>query len=72
PVWGCDRLVYRAKVIENQVMAALVISISSDSIDKSVGSSIPRVILFCSIPIAVPVIPADLPVTPEVEAIVVA
>ncbi|GJZ33487.1 hypothetical protein Tco_0578923 [Tanacetum coccineum] len=53
-------------------MAALVISISSDSTDKSVGSSIPRVILFGSIRIEVPVVPADLPIAPEVGAVVVA
>ncbi|GJU36609.1 hypothetical protein Tco_1184963 [Tanacetum coccineum] len=33
PVWGCDRLVIRAKVIENQIMAASAIAISSDSSD---------------------------------------
>ncbi|GJR08343.1 hypothetical protein Tco_0790995, partial [Tanacetum coccineum] len=49
PVWGCDRLVSRAMVIENQVMAALVISISSDLSDESVGSSILQVILIGSI-----------------------
>ncbi|GJV43203.1 DNA helicase [Tanacetum coccineum] len=38
PVWGCDRLVIRAKVIENQIMAASAIAISSDSSDESVGS----------------------------------
>ncbi|GJT20409.1 putative reverse transcriptase domain-containing protein [Tanacetum coccineum] len=36
PVWGCDRLVSRAKVIENQVMVAPIISISSDSSEESV------------------------------------
>ncbi|GJW10228.1 putative reverse transcriptase domain-containing protein [Tanacetum coccineum] len=55
PVWGCDRLVSRAKVIENQVMAAPVISISSDVSVESVGSSFPRVILIGSISIEVPV-----------------
>ncbi|GJZ05909.1 hypothetical protein Tco_0539702 [Tanacetum coccineum] len=53
PVWGCDKLVSRAKVIENQVMAAPIISISSDSSDESVGSSSPRVILIGSISIEV-------------------
>ncbi|GJW41372.1 hypothetical protein Tco_0067217 [Tanacetum coccineum] len=38
PVWGCDKLVSRAKVIENQVMAISVISISSDSSEDSVGT----------------------------------
>ncbi|GJV50503.1 hypothetical protein Tco_1440715 [Tanacetum coccineum] len=55
-------------VIENQIMAALDISISSDSSDESVGSSILRVILFGSIHIEVPVIPIDLPVAPNVGA----
>ncbi|GJZ43482.1 hypothetical protein Tco_0590737 [Tanacetum coccineum] len=36
PVWGCDRLLSRAKVIENQVMAAPIISISSDLSEESV------------------------------------
>nr|GEV22432.1 hypothetical protein [Tanacetum cinerariifolium] len=39
PVWGCDRLVSRAKVIENQIMAISVISVSSDSLEESVGTS---------------------------------
>ncbi|GJZ66929.1 putative reverse transcriptase domain-containing protein [Tanacetum coccineum] len=54
-----------------KVMAAPIISISSDSSDESVGSSIPRVILFGSIPIEVPVVPADLSVAPEVGAAIV-
>ncbi|GKA84640.1 hypothetical protein Tco_0806235 [Tanacetum coccineum] len=40
PVWGCDRLVSRAKVIENQVMVAPVISISSDTSKESVADPI--------------------------------
>ncbi|GJR21469.1 hypothetical protein Tco_0969996 [Tanacetum coccineum] len=72
PHLGCDRLVSRAKVIENQVMAAPIISISSDTSDESVRSSILRVILFGSIPIEVPVVPADLPVAPEVGAAAIA
>ncbi|GJX56937.1 hypothetical protein Tco_0286834 [Tanacetum coccineum] len=40
PVWGCDRLVSRAKVIENQVMAAPIISISSGTSEESVADSI--------------------------------
>ncbi|GJR62474.1 hypothetical protein Tco_1504636 [Tanacetum coccineum] len=40
PVWGCDRLVSRAKVIENQVMAAPVISILSDTSEESVADPI--------------------------------
>ncbi|GJU89041.1 putative reverse transcriptase domain-containing protein, partial [Tanacetum coccineum] len=43
-------------------------SISSDSFDKSVGSVMPRVILFGTIVTKVPVIPADFPVAPEVRA----
>ncbi|GJT43965.1 reverse transcriptase domain-containing protein [Tanacetum coccineum] len=54
PVWGYDRLVSRAKVIENQIMAAPVIAISSDSSDKSVGSPPSRVILFGDIPTVIP------------------
>ncbi|GKD95823.1 hypothetical protein Tco_1379720, partial [Tanacetum coccineum] len=71
PVWGCDRLVSRAKVIENQVMVAPIISISSDSSEESVGSHAPRVIIFGDIPTIIPVIPevpivpADLIVAPE-------
>ncbi|GKC99694.1 hypothetical protein Tco_1169969 [Tanacetum coccineum] len=49
-------------------MAAPVISISSDSSDESVGSSISRVILFGYIPIEVPVVTLDLPAAPEVGA----
>ncbi|GJW45338.1 hypothetical protein Tco_0074137 [Tanacetum coccineum] len=52
-----DRLVSRAKVIENQVMAAPVISISSDVSVESVGSSFSRVILIGSISVEVPVAP---------------
>ncbi|GJX62851.1 reverse transcriptase domain-containing protein, partial [Tanacetum coccineum] len=71
PVWGCDRLVSRAKVIENQVMAAPVISISSDTSKESVGSHALRVILFGAIPAIIPtipdvsVVPGDLIVTSE-------
>nr|GEV34266.1 hypothetical protein [Tanacetum cinerariifolium] len=54
-VWRCDRLVSRAKVIENQDMAALVISISSDLSVESVGSSFLRVILIGSISVEVSV-----------------
>ncbi|GJV67956.1 hypothetical protein Tco_1483465 [Tanacetum coccineum] len=63
----CDRLVSRAKVIVNKVIAALVISISSDSLDESVGSHVPRVILFGTIPTSIPVIPmvpAEVPIAP--------
>nr|GEX88691.1 reverse transcriptase domain-containing protein [Tanacetum cinerariifolium] len=55
PVLGCDRLVSKAKVIENQVMAALFISISSDLSDERVRSFISRVILISSISVEVPI-----------------
>ncbi|GJR42672.1 hypothetical protein Tco_1310775 [Tanacetum coccineum] len=58
PVWRCDRLVSRAKL-----MAILVISISSDSSDESVGSSLSRIILFGIIPAE---IPAETPTIPSV------
>ncbi|GKE59378.1 hypothetical protein Tco_1498563, partial [Tanacetum coccineum] len=61
------------------VMVAPVISISSDSSEESVGSHVPRVILFGTIPTSIPVIPvvpaevpiapADLIVAPEVGAV---
>ncbi|GJY87883.1 ribonuclease H-like domain-containing protein [Tanacetum coccineum] len=54
PVWGCDRLVSRANVIENQVMAISVISVSSDSSEESVGTPAGRVILFGTIPTTIP------------------
>nr|GEZ76748.1 hypothetical protein [Tanacetum cinerariifolium] len=54
PVWGCDRLVSRAKVIENQVMGTSVISISSDSFEDSMGTPVGRVILFGTIPTTIP------------------
>ncbi|GJY77140.1 hypothetical protein Tco_0482256 [Tanacetum coccineum] len=44
-----------AKAIENQVMAAPIISISSDVSVESVGSSFPRVILIGSNSVEVPV-----------------
>ncbi|GJT63349.1 hypothetical protein Tco_1006882 [Tanacetum coccineum] len=51
---GCVSLVSRAKVIENQVMAISVISISSDSSEDSVGTPAGRVILFGTIPTTIP------------------
>ncbi|GJU47155.1 hypothetical protein Tco_1204421 [Tanacetum coccineum] len=48
-------------------MAALVIPISSDSSDESVGSHVLRVILFGTIPTSIPVIlvvPSDIPIAP--------
>ncbi|GKE32497.1 hypothetical protein Tco_1451819, partial [Tanacetum coccineum] len=62
-------------------MAAPVISISSDSSNESVGSHVPRVILFGTIPtriyvipvvpVEVPIAPADPLVAPEVGAVFV-
>ncbi|GJV00390.1 hypothetical protein Tco_1329660 [Tanacetum coccineum] len=53
----------RAKVLETQVMAAPIISISSDSSEESVGSHAPRVILFGAIPAIIPIIP-EVPIVP--------
>ncbi|GJZ06393.1 putative reverse transcriptase domain-containing protein [Tanacetum coccineum] len=51
------------------VMAILVILISSDFSDESVGSSTSRIILFGTIPAEIPAkIPVIPPVSPEVEA----
>ncbi|GKE70747.1 hypothetical protein Tco_1528819, partial [Tanacetum coccineum] len=61
PILGCDRLVSRAKVIENQVLAISVISISLDSSDESVGSSTCRIILFGTIPAEIPAETHDPP-----------
>ncbi|GJX00961.1 hypothetical protein Tco_0184874 [Tanacetum coccineum] len=44
-------------------MVAPIISISSDSSEESVGSHVPRVILFGSIPAIIPVIP-EVPIAP--------
>ncbi|GKA09544.1 putative reverse transcriptase domain-containing protein [Tanacetum coccineum] len=66
-------LVSRAKVIENQVKAFSVISISSRSSEESVGTSTARVILFGTIPtttpstaptIDLPIIHDDTPLIP--------
>ncbi|GKA34258.1 hypothetical protein Tco_0720687 [Tanacetum coccineum] len=54
PVWGCDSLVSRAKVIENQVMTILVILVSLDSSEGSVGTPARRVILFGTILTTIP------------------
>ncbi|GKD86178.1 hypothetical protein Tco_1357332, partial [Tanacetum coccineum] len=61
------------------VMAAHFISISSDSSDESMGSHVPRVNLFGTIPTSIPVIPVvptEVPIThsdpivaPEVGAV---
>ncbi|GJY92467.1 hypothetical protein Tco_0508249 [Tanacetum coccineum] len=48
-------------------MATLVIPISSDSSKESVGSHVPRVILFGTIPtsiLVIPVVPAEVPIAP--------
>nr|GEV05164.1 hypothetical protein [Tanacetum cinerariifolium] len=45
------------KLLLVHVMAASVIPISSDSFDESMGSHVPRVILFGTIPTSIPVIP---------------
>ncbi|GKC17187.1 hypothetical protein Tco_1013969 [Tanacetum coccineum] len=45
---------YQSQVIENQVMAISVISVSSDSSEESVGTSAGRVILFGTIPTTIP------------------
>nr|GEZ90774.1 hypothetical protein [Tanacetum cinerariifolium] len=58
PVWRCDRLVSRAKVIEKQVMATSVISILSDSSEDSMGTSAGRT------PIITPTIPPSPDYTP--------
>ncbi|GJY58315.1 hypothetical protein Tco_0458207 [Tanacetum coccineum] len=49
-------MVSEPRFIENQVMAALVISILSNTSEESVGSHAPRVILFGVIPAIIPVI----------------
>ncbi|GKD20160.1 hypothetical protein Tco_1221863, partial [Tanacetum coccineum] len=66
PVWGCDRLVIKAKVIENQIIPASAIAISFDSSDESVASLPSRVILFGDIPT---VIPSTSIVAPETSTI---
>nr|GFB47907.1 hypothetical protein [Tanacetum cinerariifolium] len=50
-----------------KVMAALVIPISLDSSEESVGSHVPRVILFGTIPtsiLVIPVVPSKVPIAP--------
>nr|GEV91941.1 hypothetical protein [Tanacetum cinerariifolium] len=72
PVWGCDGLVSRAKVIENQVMAILVISVSSDSSEDSVGTPAGRVILFGTIPTTIPdTTPVITPPTTQTDTTVI-
>ncbi|GKC09439.1 hypothetical protein Tco_1001049 [Tanacetum coccineum] len=72
PRLGCDRLVSRAKVIDNQSMAAPVITVSSDALEEIVTSVVSRVILFGTIPTKisiVPDMPTDLPTVPELPAV---
>ncbi|GKC48841.1 hypothetical protein Tco_1071586 [Tanacetum coccineum] len=72
PGLGCDRLVSRAKVIENKSIAALVIAISSDASEEGGGSVVSQVIHFSTIPTKIPIvpdIPTDLPITPELPAV---
>ncbi|GJR59815.1 putative reverse transcriptase domain-containing protein [Tanacetum coccineum] len=72
PVWGCDRLVSRANVIENQVMAISVISVSSDSSEDSVGTLAGRVILFGTIPTTIPDTTLVItPLTTQTDTIVI-
>ncbi|GKB18405.1 hypothetical protein Tco_0852328 [Tanacetum coccineum] len=55
------------KLLLVQIKAAFVIPISSDSSEDSVGSHVPRVILFSTIPAIIPVIlviPAKVPIVP--------
>ncbi|GKD85570.1 hypothetical protein Tco_1356724 [Tanacetum coccineum] len=64
---------------QTSVMVAPVIPISSDSSKESVGSHVPRVILFGAIPVIilvirgihaeVPIVPTDPVVAPEVGAV---
>ncbi|GJW32186.1 hypothetical protein Tco_0052218, partial [Tanacetum coccineum] len=68
PIWGCAILVSRAKVIENQVMAIFVISVSSDSSEESVRTSAGRVILFRTIPTTISdITPTVTPPTTHVD-----
>ncbi|GJX88909.1 hypothetical protein Tco_0340923 [Tanacetum coccineum] len=72
PIWGCDKLVSRAKVIENQVMAISVISVSLDSSEDSVGTPAGRVILFGTIPTTIPdTTPVITPPTTQTDTIVI-
>nr|GEY97424.1 hypothetical protein [Tanacetum cinerariifolium] len=64
PVWGCDILVSRAKVIENQVMAISVISVSSDSFEDSVRTPAGRIDTTV-IPTETPVIAPTMPPSPD-------
>nr|GEW12673.1 putative reverse transcriptase domain-containing protein [Tanacetum cinerariifolium] len=53
-------------------MEALVIAISFDASEESVGSVVPRVILFGTIPTEIPIVqdvPIDLPTVPELPVI---
>ncbi|GJT56506.1 hypothetical protein Tco_0991560 [Tanacetum coccineum] len=68
PYLGCDRLISRANVIENQVMAISVISVSSYSCEESMGTSTGRVILFGTIPTTIPdTTPSVIPPTTHID-----
>nr|GEW77837.1 retrotransposable element Tf2 [Tanacetum cinerariifolium] len=66
---------YQLADIFTKVMAAPIISISSDSSEESVGSRTPRVILFGATPaiilviLEVPIVPVDPLVAPEVGTV---
>ncbi|GJU64023.1 hypothetical protein Tco_1245858 [Tanacetum coccineum] len=66
PFWGCE-IGIQCQGFSVQVMAALVIPISSDSSKESVDPHVTRVILFGAIPAIIPVIlevPAEVPIVP--------
>ncbi|GJZ98213.1 putative reverse transcriptase domain-containing protein [Tanacetum coccineum] len=63
---------YQSQVIENQVMAILVISVSSDSSEDSVGTPAGRVILFGTIPTTIPDTTLVItPLTTQTDTIVI-
>nr|GEU30335.1 putative reverse transcriptase domain-containing protein [Tanacetum cinerariifolium] len=71
PVWRCDKLVSSAKVIEPEY-GAPIITISFDVSEESVTSVVSRVILFGTIPTAIPIVldmHTDLPIAPELLAV---
>ncbi|GKB80795.1 hypothetical protein Tco_0947690, partial [Tanacetum coccineum] len=58
-------MVSSARVIENQVMAISIISVSLDSSEESVGTPAGRVILFSSIPTEIPTVSPNIPPSPD-------
>nr|GEW96040.1 hypothetical protein [Tanacetum cinerariifolium] len=70
PVWECVRLVFRANVIENQIIAASAIAISSDSLNESVGSLPSQVIIFGGNPTIIPFISMVAPKTSTTTPII--